>query len=143
MPASQKPLRGTFRRERHERSEARSAAEEKLMREAKALDGFQCRRPRCPHCRNRAKTVTAAHRRDLHRAMGGNPALDRTRLEWLITLCVDSHDEYDGARLDIEPLDETRYFRGPCAWYRVNPETGEREHLATETTIGQSVAVGL
>lgn len=137
-----KPQRGSFRRERRQNAKDRKAAEQKLMEEAKKLDAHQCRRPRCPHCKNRAKVVAACHRRDLHRGMGGDRGLERTRLEWLVTLCEDSHDDYDEFFIDIEPLDEARYFRGPCAWYAVNRETGERVHIATETTIGISVSVG-
>lgn len=137
-----KPLRGTFRRERRERSHQRSLAEDKVMREAKKLDGQQCRRPMCPHCRNRAATVQACHRRDLHRAMGGNPKLDRTTLEDLISLCQDSHDEYDEFQIDIDPQDATRRFRGPCDWYEKNRETGKMVHVASEKRVGVSVAVG-
>jgi hypothetical protein len=33
--------------------------------------------------------------------------------------------------LDIEPL-TARGFRGPCSWYRRDPETGRSIHLGTE-----------
>ena len=133
--APAKPIKGAYLLERRLARADRKAAEDKIMRSVKALDSQQCRNPRCVH-RSRKLPIDVCHQQ--HRGMGGNPSLDRTRPETLISLCRVCHGLYDAAQLEIEPLDGVRGLRGPCAWHLMNHETGTFEHIATESTIGVS-----
>lgn len=134
----QKPLRGEFLAERRQRSKDKSAAEQKIMRQAKRRDGG-CRYPHCD-CHKLKMPIAACH--ETHRGMGGNPKLDRTTVEQLISLCGRRHDEWDRGLIAIVPQDRAIGFNGPADWYRVD-QRGRLEQFASEKRIGVSVAVGL
>ena len=125
-----KPVRGTALLAKRKRSADRVSAEQAIMREAKRLDGFRCRNPRCEN-RSKKLPIDPCHKRESHRGIGGNPKGDRTTLETVISLDRVCHGLYDAGLLDIEPL-TAKGFRGPCSWYQRDPETGRSIHIATE-----------
>lgn len=126
-----KPIKGEAWLKSKETRAERVAAEQKAMKLAKKLDGG-CRYPLCAH-RAQKPRIEAAH--VTHRGMGGNPTGDRTTSDQIITLCFIDHAAYDRGEIDLEPLTD-KGTRGPCAWYRLNKETGIREHVATEKAVG-------
>ena len=89
----EKPTKGTATRARRAKSRARRQAESAIMAEARHRDDSCCR-----HCGSRDQ-VEVAHVK--HRGMGGNPAMDRTHLAGLVTLCALHHREVDAKRLKM------------------------------------------
>lgn len=136
-----KPLKGSALAARKQRGLEQDAHEERELNAAKKRDDFKCRFPSCVNKRLDLP-IDGCHRRDMHRGMGGNPDGSRTQRKWAIALCRLDHSRYDRGFIDIEPLDADLYFDGPCAFYDKDNETGRMVHIATETTIGVSVAVG-
>jgi hypothetical protein len=72
-----------------------------------------------------------------HRGMGGDPKGTRTTRATVISLCRIDHGRYDRGDLRIEPL-TAKDFDGPCEFHDRNDETGQFEHVGTETRIGVS-----
>ena len=127
--AQPKPKRGTALLKKRERRRELVAHEQKEMRAAKRRDGGKCRFPRCPH---KDLPVDAAHLRSQHRAIGGNPAGDRTSRAAVISLCRWHHGEYDTALIKIEFLTPDQQFDGPCAYFVRHQETGEWLHIGSD-----------
>lgn len=130
--ATPKPVRGSSLVAARMRRSERVSVEQAVMRQAVRLDGDKCRFPGCRH-RSRKLPIDPCHAR--HRGMGGNPKGDRTTLETVIALCRFDHGRYDAGQLDIEPMDESRGFRGRCVWYERNEETGQMVHVATDPEV--------
>lgn len=135
--AQQKPPKDAFLKEKRLRSRARVAAEQKVMRDAKRRDHHNCRYPGCD-CAKLDLPIHACH--ETHRGMGGNPKLDRTTRDQLISLCGERHREWDTGIIAIVPQDRAIGFDGPADFYRKHPETGRLEMVASEKRIGVSVA---
>ena len=133
----QKQPRGTFLIERKQRRLDRVSAEQKVMQAALRRDGRKCRNPRCRFKKALKLPVDACHA-FRHRGMGGDPSGDRTASTKVIwSGCRGCHGLLDSGELSIEPL-TADWCDGPCAYYIKNKDTGRMEHLATETTVGQS-----
>jgi hypothetical protein len=130
-----KPARGTALLARRTKRRELVAHEQKEMRAAKKRDEGKCRRPRCPYAKDKL-TIHAAHM--VHRGMGGDPTGTRSSRETIISLCAIHHGMYDASDLWITPL-TAQDFDGPCEYFERNPETGQYDHIATETRIGVSV----
>ena len=113
----QKPAKGSALLARRQRSASRRAAEQKAMQAAKRRDGHRCMFPGCPY-RTLELPIDACHLHGWHRGMGGNPALDRTTPQQIISLCRLHHGEYDAGLIDIRPLDAHRGTDGPCEFVR-------------------------
>ena len=111
MATLSKPAKGSALLARRQRSASRRAAEQKAMQAAKRRDGHRCMFPGCPY-RNQDLPLDPAHLR--HRGMGGNPALDRTTRQSIITLCRVCHGRYDAGDFEIRPIDAARGTDGPC-----------------------------
>lgn len=136
--ATAKPAPGVNWKKAKEDKAELKAHEREQMDAAKLRDERKCRVPRCEYMPKKPR-IEAAHWRDEHRAMGGNPAGDRTERKKLITLCFIHHKNYDrkgGATLDIEFQDARQMFDGCCDYY-VNGR-----HVGSDKRIGVSVAVG-
>lgn len=120
-----KPRRGTALLERESRKAERKAAEDAVIAEAKALDGFRCRWPEVHKCRG---GLEGAHVFQ-HRGMGGNPEGDRTTVETILTVCAWVHrrgpETIDGKDLKVE-AETNQGTRGPCSFWRSH---GDRWHL--------------
>lgn len=130
LVAIKKPVKGEAWLKAKSVRADRVAAEQKAMKLAKKLDGG-CRYPLCEY-KTKKPRIDAAHQH--HRGMGGNPSGDRTTSDQIISLCFIDHAAYDRGDIDFEPLTD-KGTRGPCAWYRVNKETGSMEHIATEKSV--------
>ena len=122
-----KPAKGEAFLASKKRRAERVAHERGIMDQVKRLDRT-CRYPHCEHMAKKPR-LEVAHVR--HRGMGGNPTGDRTTAAELITYCFIHHDEYDHGTMYHEPL-TPRGTRGPCAFYRIHQETGEKIHVASE-----------
>lgn len=133
--AERKPLKGEKLLAQRDRSQLRQNAEKKLMRECVRLDERTCRVPRCEYV-SKKLPIDACHK--VHRGMGGNPRLDRTTLETLISFCRIHHSDYDAGRLDVDEHDAVKGFRGKCDYYTVAPD-GRRTHIGSDKIIGVSV----
>ena len=85
------------------------------MRAVRLRDKF-CRFPLCG-CRRFNLTAHVAHQ--IHRGMGGNPALDRTVPDKMMLLCSARHKEnvisLDRGTLRVRPLTNDK-LSGPCAF---------------------------
>ncbi len=85
-------------------------------REAKRRDQHRCRFPLCG-CRTVGLRIESSHLR--HKAMGGNPAGDRSQAAGLVTLCLHRHQH---GRISIHKGTlRPRFltpdqFNGPIAW---------------------------
>lgn len=119
----------------------RRAHERKEMRAAKKRDEGQCRVPRCEWQKDDPR-IEAAHLKEEHRGMGGNPKLDRTEQKKCIALCFIHHDQYDHGDLLIVPEDAEAIFDGICAYYERDDETGKFVHIGTDKRTAVSIAVG-
>ena len=115
MAILRKPAKGSALLARRQRSALRRAAEQKAMQAAKRRDGLRCMYPGCLY-RTKDLPIDACHLR--HRGMGGNPAVDRTRRDQLISLCRIHHGQLDAGDIDITPL-TPRGTDGPCSFLRV------------------------
>jgi len=136
-----KPPRGEVWLEGRQRRADRKAREDREMAAAKRRDGNVCRWPRCEVMRKEPR-IEAAHVFE-HRKMGGDrtETSERTRRNQLMGLCVVHHGRVDRQGWEVE-AETANGTDGPCSFYRPNPETGRREHVATETRIGVSVRRG-
>lgn len=123
-----KPARGSHWLEGRKRRADQKAAEESLMRAARLRDGDKCRWPSCEFAPKKPRREVAHL---THRGIGGNPALDRTQRDKLITLCFIHHGLFDAAELDIEPM-TSRGTDGAVCFYRRHRETGQMQHVFTE-----------
>lgn len=90
----QKPIKGSAWLDAKKRAAEHKRAEDAIMAAVRKLDG-QCRYPLCEH-RAKKPRLEAGHKR--HRGMGGNPTLDRTTPEELMTFCFIDHAAYDRGR---------------------------------------------
>lgn len=127
-----KPRRGDYRNEVRDRQNTRRTSERKVMDKARRRDSG-CRWPRCD-CKARKLLVEVCHER--HRGMGGNPKLDRTTTDKLISFCIVRHDDWDQGRIAVVPQDRVIGFDGPADFY-VNVN-GRLELYASEKVIGVS-----
>lgn len=97
------------------------------------LQGGVCRWPGCD-CRRRGIKVDPAHWKVVgHRGIGGNPSGDRTRLDGIMALCRNRHEDYDHSRIDFEPLSDKGTL-GPCEFFRI--VKGERISVGRERLVG-------
>lgn len=120
-----KPKRGTALLEREARTATRKAAEDKIIAEAKALDGYRCRWPEAHKCRGGLEGSHVFR----HRGIGGNPAGDRTTVESILSVCAWIHrrgpETIDGGDLKVE-AETAQGTRGPCSFWRSD---GKGKHL--------------
>lgn len=133
-----KPAKGSALLARREKTAKRQASEKAVMHQARVRDGFACRVPLCAF-RAKKLPLDVAHR--VHRGMGGNPKLDRTTLDGLITLCRIHHGMYDAAQLEIDPL-SPEGFSGPCE-FSAPDDSGRWAIVATERRFGVPETRGL
>jgi hypothetical protein len=137
--AQPKPVRGSALLARKERRSVRQRLEQKEMQAAKKRDHGKCRWPNCQYAKKDIP-IDAAHI-VRHRGMGGNPDGDRTTRNQVAALCRLHHGLFDAAEVDIQPTTDAG-TDGPMAFYTKDKETGDFVHIATETRVGVSVAVG-
>lgn len=120
-----KPSKGSALLEREARKNALKKAEDDVIAEAKALDGFRCRWPEVHKCRG---GLEGAHVFQ-HRGMGGNPEGDRTTVNTILSVCAWIHrrgpETIDGKDLKVE-AETPQGTRGPCSFWR-RTETGWHE----------------
>lgn len=137
----QKPAKGAAYMASKDRRANRRDAEDAEMRAGRKRDGNRCRWPGCTgKYRGLDLPIDMAHFLE-HRKMGGNPTGDRTMADLVVALCRRHHNALDDDVIGIEPTSDAN-ANGLLAFYERNKETGQMEHIATETAIGVSVAVG-
>ena len=132
--APAKPTRGTTLVKARDKQAKRRTAEDKEMRKARKRDNG-CRFPGCD-CKKKNLRIDVCHEK--HRAMGGNPKLDRTTTDQLISFCLVRHGQWDRGEFDVVPHDRAVGFNGTADFYRKD-ERGRLEVFATEKRIGVSV----
>lgn len=135
--ALQKPPRGSKLVASRAKQAARRTAEDKEMAKARKRD-HGCRYPRC-YCKRKNLRIDVCH--ETHRQMGGNPKLDRTTTDQLISFCVVRHGEWDRGEFTVVPQDRKLGMDGPVDFYAPD-SSGRLECFASEKRIGVSVAVG-
>lgn len=141
MAFTPKPPKGSAFMERKGRRAQRIQVEHSEMQAAKKRDGFRCR---WPGCNGKFKgldlPIDACHG-IAHRGPGGNPDGSRTKQAVIISLCREHHRQLDGHEIEIHPL-TSAVFDGPVSFHVRCEESGVMQHVASETSIGVSVAVG-
>jgi hypothetical protein len=115
-----------------ERTAERKNYERKQMDDAKVRDARTCRFPHCEYMPKKPR-IEAAHKKDEHRGIGGNPALDRTERKKLITFCFIHHREYDHGRIKVDPQTD-RLFDGPCDFERDGVFVGSEKVIGVSVT---------
>lgn len=130
-----KPARGTALLEREKRTAERKAFEDAVIAEAKKLDGNRCRWPEKHKCRGELEGAHVFQ----HRGMGGNPALDRTTVDAILTVCAWIHrrgpESIDGKQLKVE-AETSQGTRGPLSFWRQG-EDGAYYLVAREVRCGE------
>lgn len=106
-----KPLPGEYLLERKTAKKKRTATEQKIMQEAKRLDGSKCPIPGCTY---RDMPVDPCH--VVHRGAGGNPKGDRTTKESVFAGCRIHHGMYDRGEIELTFLNPALGTRGPIAF---------------------------
>lgn len=126
-----KDPKGTFKRQRTKKRRTADADERSKKDRAKLRDGFRCRKPRCT-------SVTLLHSAHWkHKGAGGNPAMDRTQVDELISFCANDHDAFDKRKTLRVKMLTPRKADGPIEVHeKINgvwvclgiswPATGER-----------------
>lgn len=134
-----KDPRGTALLHSRARRAERTAHEQREMQAALKRDGRVCRWPACEY-RTKDLPIDPCHVFQ-HRGMGGDPSGDRTRQDLIMAACRMHHGLIDNGTCEVHALTD-KGTDGPVMFFKKHPETGRMEHVATETRIGVSVAVG-
>lgn len=137
-----KPARGTALLERRAKRRALDAHEKAEKAAVMVRDGRQCRWPRCEY-RTMRIPIEVAHVLG-HKALGGNPANDRSQRNRMAAMCKLHHQgatSLHSGDLRIEPLTQG-LLDGPCAFYEKS-DTGRWDCVGVERTIGVSETRGL
>ncbi len=127
MGALAKPARGSLFLARAEKKRSVKRYEEQEKSAVRARDGKRCR---WPNCRPQSR-LEVAHLEG--KRMGGDHSLRSYRRN-LIHLCYLHHQgptSLHSQDLRIEPLTD-KGTDGPCAFYELNRETGNWQHIGTE-----------
>lgn len=137
-----KPAKGSALLERRAKRRHLDAHEKAEKAAVMARDQRQCRWPRCEF-RTMRIPIEVAHVMG-HKAMGGNPANDRSERHRMMACCRLHHQgatSLHSGDLRIEALTD-KGTDGPCAFYR-RAESGRFECVGVETTRGISEVRGL